>query len=659
MGSTEQGTNAADETENELVDELYILKSSLVCGQKLTREAPHHLKQILAILEEHPELCTSILKWKFLENEALYCLRSRLFNTSLKVIIVVVSHCKVVPEQYFSKSFLFFITEKLYFSLRGMGDRGYPDAQGKDPDVEIDDPCISDDCSPNLVGDGSGCSETCARSLPVRSNECRVENSLESLGNRKENLDTSHLDCATANARHFSVPSSCREIMVFVRMLITMHRHVANTLFEIGFFDLSNVVITTETAQMFNAVFEGITYSSRTCDKPGKRPWEQDGLYEVQRKLFDPEVVFRSKDIFTPKRLIQKLRSGVFYEIYKQCTSIRDLADLGVEDIIDALLYKRMAYMSDSLDVILLEIKNPKVLRFYRRSLEKGSVPNKSYLNGLVKALDDRKLTREASITLYYFMDLISDFRLFTEERIRKIVMNLEYVCEYECAFGETEVAQARTVVGNDVNGEVLTLTSFDSTLQSNEIFGDGTSGSLIEAPCDISWRGKHPKSMGGRYNDHNAVSSTSHVLLNIDRCERLRTMKLLKFLYNSVEKKMFYKPTYMILVRSVYAHCISERSFMDTYFRDFIGYLNLGPRKIAECLLPQKNLNKPPKMVDITLSDGMACKNMPLDAEAFTGLRREDSELDADGGTDMSRIAQEDDVRIVGMRVESSEEDP
>lgn len=680
MGTVEQmgsSNGENNEAQSRMVDDLYILKSSLVLGKKLTKEAPDHLKQILAILEECPELSASLLKWKFLENEVLYCLRSRLFNISLKIIIIIISHCKLAPELYFSKKFLFFITERLYFSLTdGMEGECFPEASipGDDP-VSNRPGAVSTKDVPHNINNG------------VRSNNLQLENGIKSTRIGPDSTEWDVKDVseifrfdhtgAAANPMVAGICSSytpsfsCREIMIFVKMLIEIHKQVVSILFDIGFFDLSNVIITTETARMFNAVFEGITYTSKLCDKAGKRAWQQDGLYEIQRKLFDPEIFFRSKDIFVPKKHVQRFKGGVFHEIYKQCTSIRDFADLGVRDFIDAMLYKRIVYMSDDLDILLLEGKDPKVLRFYRRSLEEGGVPDKSYLNGLIKALDDKKLSREACVSLYYFIDLMTDLRLFTEDRVRRVFEGLEYVCEHEC-MGESDdkgCLQSKDA-SDDAAMRAQASTSFDSDLHSGEIFGDGTNGSLFETPCDINWAGRQPNGIGDGHGGLSGASQSSLCMStngNLNRCERLRIVKLLKFLYSSVEKKVFYKPTHMILLRSVYAHCSDERSFIDTYFRDFVDYLNSGPKKVAECLLPVRSLNKPPKMIKLVLSDDL---DMHSNGGAFGNAGasvhlngKEDYELGASErieshDTSMTEMVHDKStVRIVGGRIESDVE--
>lgn len=667
MGNPEQvdsGSAANDEIKNRLIDDLYISKSSLVCGEGLAKGASGHLKQIRSILEECPELSMYLLRWKFLENEALYCLRSQMFNISLEIITMVVSHCKLAPELYFSKKFLFFITERLYFSLSGMEKYreggAFRGVRGKSSCAETDKFCdlFDNDCTPNQP-------------------DAAVISTSEAFSFDRTD-DAMNPSVADAHP-NYSGAFGCREIVVFIKILIEARRQVVSILFDIGFFDLSNVVIAAETAQMFNAVFEGVTYTNKSCGEVRKKPWEQDGLYEIRRTLFEPEVVFRSRDILVPKRLVQRFKAGVFHEIYKQCTSIRDFADLGVRDFMDALLYKRIVYMSDDLDVLLLEGKNPKILRFYRRSLEEGSVPSRGYLSSLIKALDDRKLSREACIALYYFIDLITDFRLFTEDRVRRIFENLEYVCEHECTLDgdDAEKSLQTKKRGKDVSvtNQDLVSASFNSDLHSDDIFGDGASSLLFEAPRDISYTGKWPKNASNIYSEPLDTSQSSchpRINENHNRCERLRIIKLLKFLYSYTEKRIFYKPTYMILLRSVYAHCSDERSFMDAYLTDFVNYLNSGPTKIAECLMPIKKLSKPPKMINLELPDDLdvclsdkACVNaetsIPLSAE--DGLEDNyGSEINRESGSygnSVSKVIQgEDTVQVVRGRVESDEGD-
>lgn len=578
--------------EDELIDNLYVLKSSLVHNKKLTKDSYSHISQIVAILEDHPELCQALYKWGFLLNEGLYCLRSEfLFLKALKIITMAVSSCKKAPDFYFSKKFLFFISEKLYFSLGGEKHH-----------------------FPHNKIDASNCDEYFKTD--------------EDFNETDENIMAKEPVLGYLRHKPHVISTETREIIDFCRVLIEVDDSSIIVLHELKFFDICNTVIIIESAKLFNSVFRDLYYKTEASRETSEKPWEQDGLYEIQRRLFDPEIIFRTKNILYPKKPLYKYKNGVYNNVYKECTNWRVFAELSVKEFLDFLLFKRVIFMNDDIDTALREEINVKILRFYRRSLEEGESPDSTYLPFLIKNIEEKEVSREICVTLYYFTDFIKDFKKFTELRIRAIFENLEYLCEIECKKQDntqTDNHQSQGFTGFDTRSEMAAIETksikssntnsgdvpFSSSLCSNDIFGDGPVKTQFQAPCDVKQPSK-AVALKTETGSNCSFASIHEANVGIQQtenfsekfCERLRILKLIKFLYNNMNKELFYKPSYVILLRSIYSHCSSEKDFIDVYFSDFLFYLNSDDLKIAECLFLTKFSTKQPKMVEFHLSD-------------------------------------------------------
>ena len=167
------------------------------------------------------------------------------------------------------------------------------------------------------------------------------------------------------------------------------------------FFGLANNCIYVETTQMLNTIFPGLNFFENyiKCDK-SKLFWQKDGIYEMKRQYFGSEVFFREKEIFSPLNPIENFKGGIYRSIYDQITNIKDFADISIKDMIYTIIFKRMDYMSMSteLDLLKLEDKDPKIVRFYR-SLEAGA--------SIFKMLDRDETARDACIILFHYKDYI------------------------------------------------------------------------------------------------------------------------------------------------------------------------------------------------------------------------------------------------------------
>lgn len=576
----ELGSVSEEDPAHDIIENLYILKASLVKDRKIAPHARAYLGQMEKMVLDFPELNRNLHEWGFFENELLYFLRGRNFQQALEMMTRALMVVGKAPNVYSTKKFLFFITEKLYFALGGEKIYKRPGAV-ESPNLEI---------------------------LPTTaSQDADTENS--SLRRLLEGAGVS---------RGAAVSHIARVIMVFTRRLIEVNRSVVAVLNDMLFFELANSCLCVETAQMFNSIFVGVSFvdDERVFSEAQDKPWLQDGLYEIRRPYFDPEIVFRDRDIFNPIKPVENLRGGVFSMIYDQCTNLKNFADLSFKDIADMMLFKRAVYMSDELEVLLLEGKDAKAVKFYRRSLEAGASPSPTFVNSMVRALDSPNTSLDACIVLYYIRDFIVNFKPFTETRIRNIIQNLEYMCTHECStplkgrVGPPSVKAKKEPNPNPPRSASL-FHSFDSNMLGTKFFHDGGEddlGPMVED--DLVTEQKAPRNVLGDFSEFGkefmdlatAEDPEGAVYLSNDRCEQFRILKVVQHVYPHVNCRFFFKPTYIILFRSAFVHVEPLHDFLTELFTDFISFLKLDRTNMAKVFLSVFREERKPRMREIKL---------------------------------------------------------
>lgn len=535
-----------------IVDDLYVFKNSLISNSELTPNAFSCLNQIESMLTQFPELASKLYEWKFLEKEALYFLRTNRYIQSLRIATEIISNLKKAPQMYFSKKFLFFITEKLYFAMGGTS------IYKKEPQPEI---------------------------LLASSMQQTRGMLIDGEDEPKISYDL------------------VKPIMKFIKALISIDRSVSKVLYDTSFFILANACICVETAEMFNQIFVDIVFSDMIENKDEKTPWTQDGLYEIRRQFFEPEVIFRNRNIFCPKSNLYNLKSGVYKLIYDGCTNIRDFADLSLLSTIDLLLYNKILYMNDEIEPLILEAKNPKIIKYYRRYLEAGGIPEKGYLKALIKAIDNSETSRDATITLYYFREFIEESKSFTETRVRTIIQNLEYLCNYECKMNEGCVFNTKNI---SMNKQASEICSFNSNMCSNVIFGETMNEGLYNTPKETP-KQPVPRSILEDFSEFDIDIIENQKTKQVDStedCERYRIIKLIEHIYTLTDKKYFFKPTYLILFRSILDHLPSESKFVSMFFTDFVDFIGINDMNISKVFMPVNKTAKRAKMREIQFDD-------------------------------------------------------
>ena len=585
---------------NNLIDDLYYLKCSIANSKGVTQESLSFFHQIHNLLEAQPELCKPLFGWKFLEIELLYFLRSNNFAEALKIATLVISYNKAAPQFYYTKKFLFFITEKLYKAMKGNSENNkmlqFP--SGLDSSIMKDAKFISlnnlmneDDAFIGDMNSSQICKETKDFDIPFP---------LSDIDNQAKLNPYDSIDMETTKL-----------IMKFITELVSIDKSAITILYDFCFFDLANVCIVCETAEMFNSIYKDIFYPYIDQNINSKEAWTQDGLYEVRRKHFEPEILFRNKAIFFPRTIIENLAAGIYLDIYQKCTNIRDFADIAFNSFLNTLLYKKINYTSQDLESLIIEGKNRKAFLFYRRTLEIGSIPSTSLLNSIIKAVDNPEVAREAAICLYYFINEIDNMKLFTEARIRCIFECLEFQCGHECTQKTVKISQGETVPLNTKKQEFYDnyTHSFDSNLATTQIFGATCENGLYQEPANFNEPKQLCKSVLEDFSefdndfDHNNTE-TPTIISSTEACERKRILCVIKHLYRLSKKEYFFKPSYLILMNYTLAHNPSESDFINEFFRDFLEFCKKDSKNIARALLPLVTKEIKPKKREIILQD-------------------------------------------------------
>ncbi|KAI5151304.1 hypothetical protein ENBRE01_2045 [Enteropsectra breve] len=348
-----------------------------------------------------------------------------------------------------------------------------------------------------------------------------------------------------------SMEDSPRIILNFAKAVFKTDRSAVAVFYDVGFFVLANGVISYETCELYNTVFDSLFFppanislenrnKERLIDSNTLLPAEGsiEPMFEINRKRFDPEVLFRTKAILELKNPKKTYKAGVYDKIYNDCTNIRLLADLSCKDLFNMLLYKRMTFMNEDLDLLILE-NNPTAIDFYRKTLENGGPSDSRYVNVLVEGLEKKESHISAAVCLYYLMDGITNFGKFKQETIARIFQVLENSCEAECA------KNMQSKNENSLCKEVE-----DSTM-------DILRG--ISMGCDDE----------------------------INSCTRERVIALLAHLYKNVFHEYFFKPSFLILLRANHSHCESQMAFIKQHYVDFYGYLKASTSNVARVLFP------------------------------------------------------------------------
>ncbi|TBU17073.1 hypothetical protein CWI40_020600 [Ordospora colligata] len=380
----------------------------------------------------------------------------------------------------------------------------------------------------------------------------------------------------------------------------------AQMLYDSGFFILLNSIVSEETARLYSVLFAyRISRAHDVCH--GKR--REDVMYELRRRHFDPEIVFQEDNVVVLKeppcmhKKGLKLHRDVFDSLYN--TSFFDLISLGIEMNLHLLNFCDWDYSAiyDSKELReLVMAGNYLGIRLYRRILQHlnrlssavlhlDKIEDADLMIEICKLLEtkDKCLVMECALIIYNYYELFEwkiDKRYFGEVRIRKIFGLLEF-CRSNC--------------------RCLDQCKLDS---ANEKYVNGLNEHGIMCKPELN---QDMRMMNG--NSFNKYGMTNENEINQDRmmsennlnedasescfidCEARMIICLLSRLYIDVDKRYFYKPSYLALMREwkrIFCRhkCLNMR-FLDIYFYDMIEFIGRNCYNVARILFPFKKARK------------------------------------------------------------------
>ena len=561
--------------EEELVQILFSLKERVLSvdsnGRRVVaQDAAECLQQILEMIGDLPKITACLVKWKFIEGDLPFLLRTVHCRAALALLAAVVKQTGSIPHFYLTKPFLFFITERLYARLK-----------------------------------------------------------LKLAGAASASLDNLSAD----------------DIIEFVATLVSVSPLILQPLYNSGFFILANLVLSHAVCALYNTIFKGIFLPTELFESTAT-PLSPEALFEIRRRFFLPEIIFRDKEIIRLKQLDQQYKGGIYQTIYNECTSMRHLMDMDVLLCINMLAYKPTVFMNEDFAILIRE-KGADAIRAYRRTLEAGALPDASFSTPLLQALESGDTLLDATLALFYSMGEEKSFRGFSEARIRQIFSTLEFQCSAECprsSDGFVAYKTAYTTGGSDMHlsGDTTTLHSpfsFEDDVPYDKSFASATPGRLCDAENKEESIGIAPSQFrraapGSRYgtisddpaaqdslafvdaletayasdfqnpqsfyrirkSDRTPAQPTTQPVpdlpdVSIHKCNRMRIVKLLGYLYNNVPREYFYKPSFLVLLRCQVMHCYEERPFIEEFMADFIRFVSSESVSLGRVFFPAKSV--------------------------------------------------------------------
>jgi hypothetical protein len=220
-----------------------------------------------------------------------------------------------------------------------------------------------------------------------------------------------------------------------------------NLLYDCGFFILLNAVVDKCVAKFYSAIFSHGRYKA---DSLARQKCSSDVFYEIQRRYFDPEIVFKDrsqvvlKELPAEHRPLLQIYKNIFDELYS--TSFHALLGLGLEMNLHLCNYCAWDYLllcgSSDLRALVMS-SNHLAMRLYRKMLRlaleepRGAIYYSKIEDGdlminIARALESKDLLirMEAALILYHYHEIFDwniDGKTFTEPRIRRIFLLLEH----------------------------------------------------------------------------------------------------------------------------------------------------------------------------------------------------------------------------------------
>lgn len=333
--------------------ELFLLYqiNSLEDNGSIIKDYEENLETISDILKDNPDLIKIINRSKFLKYHTILLLKKQPLNMLNFLNLHFTS--LILPEIYFSKKFIFFLTDNLY-----------------------------------------------------------------------ENLFADYLP----NIR-------------FAYNLISKHEFLINLFYECGYFKLLNSIIDIDVCKLYNLIFKNRIFDVQKEVNIAKQNY--DVFYEIQRRNFENEIVFKENNLFFFKTTIfYKKGSRIHEKIYDdlEITSLYNLIEYDVLEMISVINYKKnnFYFIMDNKEIIqgCLD-KNVECLRFVRMYYTEFDIlSNNNFYKKIVKFLNENELNLGYEILLLLVANpnIENLQKIITEKLLKKIFEILEYsITECTC----------------------------------------------------------------------------------------------------------------------------------------------------------------------------------------------------------------------------------
>lgn len=355
-----------------------------------------------------------------------------------------------------------------------------------------------------------------------------------------------------------------RDIISFCEEAAKKNSLFPGVLYDCGFFILLNSLVCEETARFYSSIF---AYRMHEAKGKYREVGGESMMHEIKRRYFDPEIVFKDRAHLSFKeppslhKVGHQALKNIFDDIYN--TTFFNMLELGLDKNLDLMNYCEWDYLflcgSNKLRD-LVSSGSYLAIRLYRRMLESlrkctrvglylGKVEDEDLMIHIAKFLEskDVHVVMECVLILYNYYQLFSwnlDKKQFNENRIRKIFCLLEYSysncsCLQKCIYNQ------------------------------------------FDFPSGIS-EGEEQKA--GCLND----------------CNTVKILCLLSNIYALADKRYFYKPSFIVLMKTwndvFERHGCRNSTFFTDFFADITSFLRANPYNVARIVFPFKKPRKKTK---------------------------------------------------------------
>jgi hypothetical protein len=513
------------------------LKSQIIIEGNLSEDYNEVLGDLYSLMNENKNILKYLEKSNFIMETLLHTLKfTRSYDLGLQFISEMIRMGVTIPGYFYSKNFVFYITEKLY--------------------EQIDE------------------------------NETNLE---------------------------------------FVTTLITRDRRFISSFEECGYFVLASSLIVNESCKLFRQIFEGYEEDKQSEDvnsNINQVHIDEDVMFEILRKNFDNEVVFREGGMIkfiTRKPTFLKgssLLDKIFFLLFD--TNLYSFLEQFLEDTIPIISYKKVKcdWLLDNNQFFETVLKGDlsalRVLRHIIDGCEKNGLiklESIEHLTKITKLLEDKSsaVKYETTMGICQFISRrkCENYSCFTEKRIRSIFSLLEKSCD-KCACGFKFCRRESSSISESDTIEKST-TELKRDLSSVNIeFSDVNCSTK-----DFSSFTLFPSDLTQPHNEK---------LVNpkcLEKCETMKILDLLFNIYTNHKKVYFYKMSYIILLKSICDHlsfhnCFKKEVF-DSFLTDFINFVISNGTNISRILFmfqakkhkrEAKNLEQPTQQEENKIED-------------------------------------------------------